>query len=101
VEKELQEIIKKNDSFLVDASINKSLRKSISYNYAETLLKVKRKERLENPESSMMMMMNLSLMSESQSLKPNFKVKKMIQPAHSSLSRMNPSKKNVKNITLG
>jgi hypothetical protein len=47
------------------------------------------------------MKMNLSLMSESQALKPNFKVKKMAKPVHSSLSKMNPSKKNMKNVALG
>lgn len=78
--------------------MNKSLRKSISYNYAETLLKVKQKERLDNPEGHSM---NLSSVQESQLLKPNFKVKKLRNQVHSSLSKMTDSKKQVKNFTLG
>jgi hypothetical protein len=47
------------------------------------------------------MKMNLSLLNESQSMKPNFKVKKMRNQVHSSVSKMNSSKKNVINVTLG
>ena len=46
---------------------------------------------MDNPELDMKM--NLSLMSDIQALKPNFKVKKMVKPVHSSLSKMNLSKK--------
>lgn len=54
---------------------------------------------MDNPELDMKM--NLSLMSDIQALKPNFKVKKMVKPVHSSLSKMNLSKKSQKNVTLG
>jgi hypothetical protein len=47
------------------------------------------------------MKMNLSLLNESQLLKPNFKVKKLRNQVHSSLSKMSDSKKAVKNTTLG
>lgn len=42
--------------------------------------------------------MNMSLMEESLSLKPNFRVKNKRNQVHSSLSKMNPSKKNINAI---
>lgn len=89
----------KDASYLTDTTITNSLRKSISYNYAETLLKLKKKEQLANPhpETNHNISLNRSLLA-SPSLKPNFNVKTRKSQGQSSLAK--GSKKDLLSASL-
>ena len=99
IEQQLQDLMAKDASYLTDTTITNRLRKSISYNYAETLLKLKKKEQLANPhpEPNPSLNLNRSLLA-SPSLKPNFNVKTRKSQGHSSLAKN--SKKDLLSVSL-